>query len=345
MQLGCLPDSVGMEVLAIGRDMQPFTRLAPDGRSFRVHTLQILDSSGCQPFVSGLQAELSYSGEALLFISVGRSFNFVNEVPVHAKGKRVPTRMRVYDGDIIRLGGDLSGRADGDYTAFVFRVDHSPLGRRPALAASVHSLPGSAPTAASISSRPVRPATPLPMAAPVPAATPPVQPAALLATAAGDECCTLAAAAPNSSIGSRHKRAVLSEANAFSLAGCAAPANLSPKRTKNDPVLTAADAEDLAKRLDAPLQHQKHQAGVKLLPADEPVVQRYERVRKSLRHVDPTLLGLRLLDEPSLLSECEASRVLSFCEEIDWEPRLGGSGRPLAGTQQKSFGVATDATT
>ena len=122
------------------------------------------------------------------------------------------------------------------------------------------------------------------------------------------------------------------------------PAAPSPKRARTEqPLLSAADAKDLAARLATPGRFQRHQAGVKLLPADALAVQRYEHARKSLRYVEPTLLGFRVLDEPSLLCEAEASRLLAFCKAIEWEPRLGSGGRPLDGTQRKSFGVATDA--
>ena len=150
-------------------------------------------------------------------------------------------------------------------------------------------------------------------------------------------------------VGSDTGRVVLTAA-AVSDTGCAAaetaePVGTSPKRARTEPLLTAADAEDLATRLATQGLHHRHQAGVKLLPADAPAVQRYELARKWLRSVDPALVGFQLLEDPTLLSVSEARRVLAFCESIEWEPRLGSGGRSLPGTKRKSFGVATEGST
>ena len=139
--------------------------------------------------------------------------------------------------------------------------------------------------------------------------------------------------------------AASSDRNVLAAAAAAEPAGTSPKRARTEPLLTAADAEDLATRLATDELHQRHQAGVKLLPADALAVQRYERARKLLGSIDPALVGFRLLEDPSLLSVSEATRVLNFCKSIDWEPRLGSGGRPLVGTKRKSFGVATEGAT
>ena len=122
----------------------------------------------------------------------------------------------------------------------------------------------------------------------------------------------------------------------------AEPSGSPPKRPRTQSLLTAADATDLAKRLATAGLHQRHQPGVKLLPANAPAVERYERARKMLCSVDPELLGFRLLEDPSLLSMSDATRVLDFCKSIEFEPRLGSGGQPLVGTKRKSFGVATE---
>ena len=55
-------------------------------------------------------------------------FNFVNEVPLRAQWKSYPSRVQLYDGDVLRLGGNLDGKTHGGLQDFVFRVDAPSLG-------------------------------------------------------------------------------------------------------------------------------------------------------------------------------------------------------------------------
>ena len=87
-------------------------------------------------------------------------------------------------------------------------------------------------------------------------------------------------------------------------------------------------------------------AGVRLLPEEALAVQRYAQARRSLGSVNPVLLGFQMLGaDDALLSADEAARLVTFCHSIEWEPRLGSGGVPIAGTQRKSFGVATQCAT
>ena len=118
-----------MDVLAIGREAQPATR---EGGSINVHSLQLDDQRPHgQKAVSGLQAEIVCGDSGLTLISKGQSFNFVNESPLHATSSRRPTSMQIYDGDVLRFGGNLDGKPGGGVQDFVFRVDAPALGSRP----------------------------------------------------------------------------------------------------------------------------------------------------------------------------------------------------------------------
>ena len=139
-----LPGNVGVDILVLGRDVQPLQRLV-EGASLGVQTLQLTDAAlGSQPFVSGVHAEISYIGSELMLTSLGRSYSFINGLPYHATSKLHPRGGRLFDGDVIRIGGNLSGRPGGDYSKFVLRVDHPPLGERPAASPPSPPLPASA---------------------------------------------------------------------------------------------------------------------------------------------------------------------------------------------------------
>jgi hypothetical protein len=110
------------------------------------------------------------------------------------------------------------------------------------------------------------------------------------------------------------------------------------------PALTRLEALDLASRLLDGSRHKLSQHGVSLLPPDAAVVQRYAHARRNLRHEDVCLLGFRqYAGNDAVLSATEAAHILAFCEqEVEWEPRLGNSGRELHGTERKLFGVTMD---
>ena len=138
-----LPGVVGVDVLALGRDVQQLTRTVVEGETLGVLTVRLVDEAlGLRPVVSGLQADIAYdmSGN-LIFTSLGQSFNFINESPVHRSSNTCPRQIRLYDQDVIRLGGNPTGRPGGGYSAFVFRVEHAPLGARPLATAAETTKP------------------------------------------------------------------------------------------------------------------------------------------------------------------------------------------------------------
>ena len=76
-----LPDGVNFDVLALGRDRQPASR---DGGE-RVVSAVLADvrPSGRKQ-VSSRQGEISVDVEGVSFEALGRTFSFLNEVPLHA---------------------------------------------------------------------------------------------------------------------------------------------------------------------------------------------------------------------------------------------------------------------
>ena len=119
------------------------------------------------PQVSRLQAEISWIDGKLNFVSLGKTFNHVNRVPLHADVKRVLSRVQIYNGDVIRLGARPMA-AGGGFSDFVFLVDAPALGNRPH--ASGTGAPLSVPVAMQPASAP--PLNPPPLA-PRAAAAPP----------------------------------------------------------------------------------------------------------------------------------------------------------------------------
>ena len=161
-----LPNGVG--ILALGRDVQP----TPRAGSGDVETLELADADrAAAPLVSGLQAEIHVDDDGhMILTSKGKSYNFINGNPLHVSGSQaaaagVPSQARLYDGDDIRLGGDLDGRQRGGYDKFCFRVEAPELGLRPACAATAAAaLPVTAVAAAAAA-----PAAAAPAAGSVPA--------------------------------------------------------------------------------------------------------------------------------------------------------------------------------
>ena len=112
--------------LALGRVVQP----TPRAGSGDVETLELADADwAAAPLVSGLQAEIHVDDDGhMILTSKGKSYNFINGNPLHVSGSQaaaagVPSQARLYDGDDIRLGGDLDGRKRGGYDKFCFRVE------------------------------------------------------------------------------------------------------------------------------------------------------------------------------------------------------------------------------
>ena len=113
-------------VLAIGRERQP----SRDGVAVDTVVLPTIHAPGALPPVSRLQAEVRREGEALVLHTLGKTFSFVNDIPLRINNSNFAGSERLYDGDILRLGGDLNGPA-GDVRDYMFRVDAPSLGQRP----------------------------------------------------------------------------------------------------------------------------------------------------------------------------------------------------------------------
>ena len=76
-----LPDGINFTVLAFGREEQTAAR----GDGARVVSVVLADARPTgQKKISSLQAEISAGEEGVNFMSLGQTFNFVNELPLHA---------------------------------------------------------------------------------------------------------------------------------------------------------------------------------------------------------------------------------------------------------------------
>ena len=160
-----LPDGINFNVLVFGRDEQAAAR--DDGARFVSVVLPEARPTG-QKKISSLQAEISAGEEGVNFMSLGQTFNFVNELPLHAMAKKYPASSRIYNGDVLRFGGQRDGKPGGGLQEHVYRVNAPALGARPADVAAAATAVGAATAAA-----------PAPVAqAPVPAASPAASPAA-----------------------------------------------------------------------------------------------------------------------------------------------------------------------
>jgi hypothetical protein len=149
-----LPDGINFEVLAFGRDEQAATR----GDGARVVSVVLPDARPTgQKMISSLQAEISAGEQGVSFKSLGKTFNFVNEVPLHATAKKCTASSRIYHDDVIRLGGDLDGKPGGGLQEHVYRVNAPALGARPAdMAASAAAVgAGTAAAPAPVAQAPV----------------------------------------------------------------------------------------------------------------------------------------------------------------------------------------------
>ena len=173
-----LPDGDKVDVLTFGRLQQDGTR-----GSSRVSSVVLRDTRPT-PLVSVLQAEIVCDGDGLRFKSMGKTFNHVNNTPLHGTIKRYEKSALIYDGDVLRLGGNLDNKTDGGLTEHVFRVHAPALGARPtAETAARAASPTASPAAAAAAAAAPAPApAPAPAQAPAPAAA---APAALPATTLG----------------------------------------------------------------------------------------------------------------------------------------------------------------
>ena len=119
-----LPGAVGVDVLALGREAQPLQRsVQGEGGDLGVQTLILVDELTMPPVVSRHHADICFDENTyLLFTCVGTSFSFINGVPLHARNPKYPRQTRLFNGDIIRLGGNLDGQPGGGYLAFVYCV-------------------------------------------------------------------------------------------------------------------------------------------------------------------------------------------------------------------------------
>ncbi|KAL1498462.1 hypothetical protein AB1Y20_013787 [Prymnesium parvum] len=128
-----LPAEGGADILALGYETQPPRRAEPGREApLVVETLLLRDAERKKkPWVSRLHAEVRRRGAELVLTAVGKSFSFVNEVPLHASSSKHPREVRLYHGDQLRFGGDLSESECGDYRKFIYFVNRPSLGKRP----------------------------------------------------------------------------------------------------------------------------------------------------------------------------------------------------------------------
>ena len=99
-----------------------------------VATLLLEDSNkGRRPQVSCLQADIQLEDGILTFTTKGQSFSFINEIPFHAKVKKCMRSDRLYNGDLLRLGGGIDGKPPpgGNFSEFIYRMEAPALGERP----------------------------------------------------------------------------------------------------------------------------------------------------------------------------------------------------------------------
>ena len=141
-----LPDGNIFQVLAFGREEQTAAR----GDGVRVVSVVLPDARPTgQKKISSLQAEISTGAEGgMSFTSLGKTFNFVNEVPLHATAKKYATSSRIYHDDVLRLGGERDGKPGGGLQEHVYRVNAPALGARPADMAAAATATGAATAAA-----------------------------------------------------------------------------------------------------------------------------------------------------------------------------------------------------
>ena len=134
------------------------------------HTVELVHRGAHgRPQVSRKQAKMAWIDGELNFVSLGKSYNFVGGMPLHANPKtRCASRVQIYNGDEIRLGGNVDGEIGGGFSDFIFRVDAQALGDRP------HACGRRAPLSAPVALQPApAPHNPPPSFVPRPAAAAP----------------------------------------------------------------------------------------------------------------------------------------------------------------------------
>ena len=140
-----LPDGINFKVLAFGREEQAAAR----GDGARVVSVVLPDARPTgQKKISSLQAEISVGEGGVSFTSLGKTFNFVNKVPLHAMAKKYATSSRIYHDDVLRLGGERDDKPGGGLQEHVYRVNAPALGARPADMAAAATATGAATAAA-----------------------------------------------------------------------------------------------------------------------------------------------------------------------------------------------------
>ena len=114
---------------------------------------------------------MSWIEGKLNFVSLGKSYNHVSGMPLHENPKtRCRSRVQIYNGDEIRLGGNVDGETGGGFSDFIFLVNAPALGDRP------HASGGRAPRPVPVASQPApAPHNPPPSFVPRPAAAAPLR--------------------------------------------------------------------------------------------------------------------------------------------------------------------------
>ena len=78
-----------------------------------------------------MQAEIVCDGDGLRCKSVGKTFNHVNNKPLHGMDRRYEKSALIYDGDVLRLGGNLDNKVGrGNLHFFFVILRHADILRR-----------------------------------------------------------------------------------------------------------------------------------------------------------------------------------------------------------------------
>ena len=164
-----LPDGIITDILALGRMDQAGQRESAviGAEALTVATLLLEDSNkGRRPQVSCLQADIQLEDGILTFTTKGQSFSLINEIPFHAKVKKCMRSDRLYNGDLLRLGGGIDGKPPpgGNFSEFIYRIEAPALGERPPPSISIQGVAKAAapskPAAASVEGAAKAAATP-----------------------------------------------------------------------------------------------------------------------------------------------------------------------------------------
>jgi hypothetical protein len=120
-------------VLPAQTDVLIFCRVDAPTKEPAGHIVELVDARPVgQKQVSHQQAEISWINGKLNLVSLGKTYNHVNGMPLHSDPKtHRRSCVQIYNGDEIRLGGNVDGQKGGGFSDFIFLVNAPALGDRP----------------------------------------------------------------------------------------------------------------------------------------------------------------------------------------------------------------------